>query len=105
MASSREYLDFVLGQLSELDDVSYRAMIGEYIIYYRGKVIGGIYDDRFLVKQTKSAKKLMPEAVLELPYDGAKEMLLVDNPDDRAFLAELFNAMVDELPATKKRKK
>ena len=105
MASSREYLDFVLGQLSELDDVSYRAMMGEYIIYYRGKVIGGIYDDRFLVKQTKSAKKLMPEAVLELPYDGAKEMLLVDNPDDRAFLAELFNAMVDELPATKKRKK
>ncbi len=105
MASSREYLDFVLGQLSELDDVSYRAMMGEYIIYYRGKVIGGIYDDRFLVKQTKSAKKLMPEAVLELPYEGAKEMLLVDNPDDRAFLAELFNAMVDELPATKKRKK
>ena len=105
MASSREYLDFVLGQLSELDDVSYRAMMGEYIIYYRGKVIGGIYDDRFLVKQTKSAKKLMPEAVLEPPYEGAKEMLLVDNPDDRAFLAELFNAMVDELPATKKRKK
>ena len=105
MASSREYLDFVLGQLSELDDVSYRAMMGEYIIYYRGKVIGGIYDDRFLVKQTKSAKKLMPEAVLELPYEGAKEMLLVDNPDDRAFLAKLFNAMVDELPATKKRKK
>ena len=105
MASSREYLDFVLGQLSELDDVSYRAMMSEYIIYYRGKVIGGIYDDRFLVKQTKSAKKLMPEAVLELPYEGAKEMLLVDNPDDRAFLAELFNAMVDELPATKKRKK
>lgn len=104
MASSREYLDFVLEQLSELDDVSYRAMMGEYIIYYQGKVIGGIYDDRFLVKQTKSAKELMPDAALELPYEGAKEMLLVDNLDDKEFLAALFNAMVNELPAPKKRK-
>ena len=104
MASSREYLDFVLEQLSELDDVSHRAMMGEYIIYYQGKVIGGIYDDRFLVKQTKSAKELMPDAVLELPYEGAKEMLLVDNLDDKEFLAALFNAMVNELPAPKKRK-
>ena len=105
MASSREYLDFVLEQLSELDGVSYRAMMGEYIIYYQGKVIGGIYDDRFLVKQTQSAKKLMPEAVLEIPYDGAKEMLLVDNLDDKEFLAALFNTMVSELPAPKKRKR
>ena len=104
MASSREYLDFVLEQLSELDGVSYRAMMGEYIIYYQGKVIGGIYDDRFLVKQTQSAKKLMPEAALEIPYDGAKEMLLVDNLDDKEFLAALFNTMVSELPAPKKRK-
>ena len=104
MASSREYLDFVLEQLSGLDDVSYRAMMGEYIIYYQGKVIGGIYDDRFLVKQTKSAKELMPDAALELPYEGAKEMLLVDNLDDKEFLAALFNAMVNELPAPKKRK-
>ncbi len=104
MASSREYLDFVLEQLSELDDVSHRAMMGEYIIYYQGKVIGGIYDDRFLVKQTKSAKELMPDAALELPYEGAKEMLLVDNLDDKEFLAALFNAMVNELPAPKKRK-
>ena len=104
MASSRDYLDFVLEQLSELDDVSHRAMMGEYIIYYQGKVIGGIYDDRFLVKQTKSAKELMPDAALELPYEGAKEMLLVDNLDDKEFLAALFNAMVNELPAPKKRK-
>ena len=104
MASSMEYLDFVLEQLSELDDVSHRAMMGEYIIYYQGKVIGGIYDDRFLVKQTKSAKELMPDAALELPYEGAKEMLLVDNLDDKEFLAALFNAMVNELPAPKKRK-
>ena len=104
MASSREYLDFVLEQLSELDDVSHRARMGEYILYYQGKVVGGIYDDRFLVKQTKSAKELMPEAALEIPYDGAKEMLLVDNLDDKEFLAALFNAMVNELPAPKKRK-
>ena len=104
MASSKEYLEFVLEQLSGLDEITHRAMMGEYIIYYQGKVIGGIYDDRFLVKQTKSAKELMPDASLELPYEGAKEMLLVDNLDDKEFLAALFNAMVNELPAPKKRK-
>ena len=77
MASSKEYLEFVLEQLSELDEITHRAMMGEYIIYYQGKVIGGIYDDRFLVKPTKSAKELMPDAPFELPYEGAKEMLLV----------------------------
>lgn len=82
MASSKEYLDFILEQLSELDDVSYRAMMGEYIIYYRGKVVGGIYDDRFLVKPTKSAAAMMPNAEMELPYEGAKEMLLVDDVDN-----------------------
>ncbi len=104
MASSKEYLDFILEQLSELEDVTYRAMMGEYIIYYRGKIIGGIYDDRFLVKPVKSAITLMPEATYELPYDGAKEMLLVDNIDSKEFLTELFNAMYDELPAPKKKK-
>ncbi|MBQ3404625.1 MAG: TfoX/Sxy family protein [Oscillospiraceae bacterium] len=104
MASDRDYLEYVLEQLSELDDISYRAMMGEYIIYYRGKVIGGIYDNRFLVKPTKSARALMPGAALELPYEGAKEMLLVEDPDNRGFLMELFNAMVDELPAPKKKK-
>ena len=105
MASKKEYLDFVLEQLSDLDDISYRAMMGEYIIYYKGKIIGGIYDDRFLVKPVTSAKALMPDSVMELPYDGAKEMLLVDNIDDKAFLCELFNAIADELPEPKKRKK
>ncbi len=104
MASSKDYLDFILEQLSELDDITYRAMMGEYIIYYRGKIIGGIYDDRFLVKPTKSAKSLMPEAVMELPYEGAKEMLLVDDIDNKAFLNELLDAMYDELPAPKKKK-
>ena len=93
MASSKEYLDFILEQLSELDDISYRAMMGEYIIYYRGKIIGGIYDDRFLVKPTKSAAAMMPGADTELPYDGAKEMLLVDDVDNKEFLRELLEAM------------
>lgn len=104
MASSKDYLAFVLEQLSELEDITYRAMMGEYILYYRGKVIGGTYDDRFLVKPVKSALKLMPNASLELPYEGAKAMLLVDAVDDKAFLARLLNAMVDELPAPKRRK-
>lgn len=103
MASSKEYLNFVLEQLSELDGITYRAMMGEYIIYFRGKIVGGIYDDRFLVKPTRSAKELMPNAPLETPYDGAKDMLLVDNIDDKGFLAKLLNAMFDELPETKKR--
>ena len=104
MASSKEYLDFVLDQLSELDDITYRAMMGEYIIYYRGKVVGDIYDDRFLVKNIKTSADLMPEATLELPYDGAKEMLLVDDIENREFLRELLEAMYEELPAPKKKK-
>ncbi|MGN0559341.1 MAG: TfoX/Sxy family protein [Acutalibacteraceae bacterium] len=103
MASTKDYLDFILEQLSTLDDIAYRAMMGEYIIYYKGKIIGGIYDNRFLVKPSKSAKALMPDAPFELPYEGAKEMLLVENIEDKKFLAELFNTMVDELPAPKKR--
>ncbi len=104
MASSKEYLDFILEQLSELDDISYRAMMGEFIIYYRGKVVGGIYDNRFLVKPTKSALTMMPNTEMELPYDGAKEMLLVDDVDNREFLTELLAAMYSELSAPKKKK-
>ena len=105
MASSKEYLDFILDQLSGLDEISYRAMMGEYIVYYRGRIVGGIYDDRFLVKPTKSAVSMMPDADKELPYEGAKEMLLVDNVENREFLQELLNAMYEELLAPKKRKK
>lgn len=104
MASSKEYLDFILEQLSELEDVTYRTMMGEYIIYYRGKIVGGIYDDRFLVKPTKSAVAMMPNADTELPYEGAKEMLLVDDVDNKEFLRELLDAMYNELPAPKKKK-
>ena len=104
MASNKEYLDFILEQLSDLDDVSHRAMMGEYIIYYRGKVVGGIYDDRFLLKPTKAAAAMMPNALMELPYEGAKEMLLVDNVDNTEFLRELLEAMYEELPAPKNKK-
>ena len=103
MASSKEYLDFILEQLSELYEISSRTMMGEYIIYYRGKVVGGIYDDRFLVKPTKSAVTMMPDADLELPYDGAKEMILVDDVDNKAFLRDLLEAIYNELPAPRKK--
>ena len=102
MASSKEYLYFILDQLSLLDGVSYRAMMGEYIIYYRGKIIGGIYDDRLLIKPVKTALLLMPNAKKELPYEGAKEMLLADNIEDKEFLKELLEKMYDELPDKKK---
>ncbi|MBQ2158207.1 MAG: TfoX/Sxy family protein [Oscillospiraceae bacterium] len=104
MASSKEYLDFVLDQLSELDGITYRAMMGEYVIYCRGKIVGGIYDDRFLVKPVKSALMMMPNAQMELPYEGAKEMLMVDDIEKKDFLRELIEAMYDELPQPKKKK-
>ncbi|MCR4889233.1 MAG: TfoX/Sxy family protein [Ruminococcus sp.] len=103
MASSKEYLMFVLEQLSELQGVSYRSMMGEYIIYCNDRIIGGIYDDRFLVKPTKSALEKMPDAPLEKPYEGAKEMLLVKNIDSKEFLTELISDMAEELPARKKK--
>lgn len=105
MASSREYLQYILEQLSELEEISYRAMMGEYILYYRGKIFGGIYDDRFLVKPTKSAAGLMPDAPRELPYPTAKEMLLVEEVDDKMFLSVLLNAMYEELPFPKPKQK
>ncbi|MCI7769087.1 MAG: TfoX/Sxy family protein [Christensenellaceae bacterium] len=104
MASSKEYFDFIAEQLSGLENVSYRAMMGEYIIYYKGKIIGGIYDDRFLVKPTEAARRLMPDADEVIPYDGAKKMPAVDNVDDKDFLEKLLKATYEELPAPKKKK-
>lgn len=104
MSSNKSYLDFVMDQLSGVDNITWRAMMGEYIIYYKGKIIGGIYDDRFLVKPTKSAAQLMPTAHREAPYEGAKEMLLVDNVDDKSLLESLVVKMYEELPEPKKRK-
>lgn len=94
MASSKAYLEFVSEQLSQLEEITYRAMMGEYIIYYHGKIVGGIYDNRLLVKPVKAATSLMPDAVYELPYEGAKEMLLVEDIDNKDFLTQLFNAVV-----------
>lgn len=105
MASSKEYLNFVLEQLSKVEEITYRAMMREYIIYYRGKIVGGIYDDRFLVKPTKSALRLMPDATFELPYEGAKEMLMVDPIEDKDFLKELLEEMYEELPVPKVKRK
>ena len=104
MASSKVYLGLILEQLSGLDGITYRAMMGEYILYYHEKIVGGIYDDRLLVKPVKGAVALMPNATYELPYEGAKEMLLIDNVDSREFLEELFSAMYDEPPMPKKKK-
>lgn len=98
MASSKEYLNFILEQLSELNEINYKSMMGEYIIYYQDKIIGGIYDNRFLVKPTKSALKMIPQAKVELPYENAKKMVLVDNVENKSFLKKLFETMFDELP-------
>lgn len=105
MASSKEYLHFILEQLSDLEDISYRSMMGEYILYYHGKIVGGIYDDRLLVKKIKSALECMPAAVCDFPYEGAKEMLLVEEVDNKEFLTKLVEAMYDELPSPKPRRR
>ena len=102
MASSKEYLDFILEQCEGL---TARAMMGEYVLYYGGKVVGGVYDNRLLVKPTLSAKKMMPNAPMELPYEGAKEMLLVEKMEDKAFLQSLFAGVAEELPTPKRGRK
>ena len=101
MASSKEYMEFVMEQLSELDDVSYRAMMGEYVIYYRDKVVAGIYDDRFLVKPTKSAVAILPDAPMEIPYPGGRSMIMVEDIENRDLLRDLFNTIYADLPAPK----
>ena len=102
MASSKEYVDFILEQC---DGLSARAMMGEFVLYYGGKVVGGVYDNRLLVKPTPSTKKRMPNAPMELPYEGAKEMLLVENMEDKVFLQSLFAVIAEELPAPKRGRK
>ena len=105
MSSTEEYLNFILEQLSDLNEITYKVMMGEFLVYYRGKLVGGIYDDRLLVKPVKSAIEYMPQATYSLPYEGAKEMLLVDNVDDKAYLVGLFEAMFDDLPMPKPKKR
>lgn len=105
MASSKEYLSFILDQLSDLDEITYRAMMGEYILYYRSKIVGGIYDNRFLVKPVQAAIALTRSPTFEIPYEGAKEMLLVEDVDNREYLTALLEAMYEELPEPKPKKK
>lgn len=104
MASGKDYLEYIMDQLSALEGIEYRAMMGEFILYYRRKIFGGIYDDRLLIKPVKSALALLPQAPFELPYEGAKPMLLVEETDNREFLTALVEAMYDELPAPKIKK-
>lgn len=104
MPSTREYLDFVLEQVSDLDGIAYQKMMGEYILYYRGRIVGGIYDNRLLVKPVAPALALMPEAPYAVPYRGAKAMLLVQEIDEQDFLSRLFMAMYAALPAPKQKK-
>lgn len=105
MASSKEYLDFIIEQLSDLEEINYKAMMGEYILYYKGKIIGGIYDDRLLIKVVNSAINYISDVKYELPYVGAREMLLVDNVDDKDYLKNLLIVMYDDLPYPKIKKK
>ena len=105
MATSKEYLRFVLDRLSDLEEISYKQMMGEYIIYYKGKIAAYVCDNRILIKPVKSALSLMPEAPLQVPYEGAKEMLLAENIEDRDFMTELFRAIYDDLPELKPKKK
>ena len=105
MATRKEYLDYVLEQLSDLEGVTHRAMMGEYLLYFQGKLFGGVYDDRLLVKPVPAARALLPDAPEEAPYEGAKPMLLVEDMEDRDLLARLVTAMEPELPAPKKKSK
>lgn len=105
MATTKEYFDFVLDQLSGLSEITYRKMMGEYIIYYRGKIAAYVCDDRFLVKPVESVKRLLPDAPLEPPYEGAKDMVLIEEIDNRGFLIKLFDAIYGDLPEPKKKKR
>lgn len=103
MASSKEYLNYILEQLRDLEDLEYRPMMGEFILYYRGKIVGGIYDGRLLVKPVKAALDYVNDVEYALPYEGAREMLAVDDVDDRNYLKGLFEAMYDDLPSPRKK--
>ena len=105
MASSKEYFDFISEQLSGLEDISYRKMMGEYIIYYRGKIVGGIYDDRLLVKPVKSAESYLQSVTYELPYEGAKPMYLVDCVDEQDKLCAIISEVTEDLKKNPKKKK
>lgn len=105
MASSKEFVTFILEQLSDLNEITCRSMMGEYIVYYRGKIAAYVCDDRLLIKPVESTKRLLPNAPYEPPYEGAKVMLFVEEVDNKAFLTNLFERMYEELPVPKPKKK
>ncbi len=105
MATSKEYMNFIMEQLSQAEGIANRAMMGEYVLYCQGKVVGGVYDSRLLLKPVPGVKALLPSAPMELPYPGAKEMLLVEELEDRDFLKILLETAAAELPAPKPKKK
>ncbi|MBR5947979.1 MAG: TfoX/Sxy family protein [Clostridia bacterium] len=105
MASSKEYLSFILEQLSEVDGVGTRAMMGEYLIYVQGALVGGIYDDSFLLKPVPSALEMLKEVPLVEPYPGAKKMLLVDKLEDKCFLKALLETAAGDILESKGKKR
>lgn len=105
MASSQEFLDFILKQLQGLgQEISFRKMMGEYLLYYRGRLFGGIYDNRLLLKSVQPALNFFENPIFESPYPGAKSMLRIEEVEDAAFLCNLIEAVYPALPAPKKKK-
>lgn len=102
MSSSRDFLDFVLEHLSSLPYITYRAMMGEFVIYYHGTVVGGVYDNRLLIKPTESVKKIIPNAIMEVPYPGSKPMVMIDDIENPELLERVFNAVYNDLSKSKK---
>ena len=103
MSSNKETLDYVLTQIKDVENIRWRKMMGEYLIYYKDKVVAGIYDDRFLVKRTPSSIELLPDAVEELPYEGAKPMLSMSDiiydghPDNYILIRKVFTAICQDI--------
>lgn len=97
MATTKDYLQYILDQISDLDNITYRQMMGEYILYYNWKIIWWIYDNRLLLKPTNKVKELINNLEMQIPYPWAKEMIYVDNVDNSDYLKELINKTYNEL--------
>lgn len=104
VATSKEYLSYILDQLSSVDGITHRGMMGEYTLYINGRLAAYLCDDRLLIMPLPAAQRLLPNAPREAPYPGAKDMLLVEETDDADFLVRLFEDIYPELPAPKAKK-
>lgn len=103
MPSTKEFLNYVLDQLNDLEDITYRYMMSEYIIYYKGKIAGGIFDNRLMIKPVKSAIDFIENPIYDIPFDGAKEWILIEDIEDKEFLTELFITIYKDLSFPKKK--